>query len=138
MNERLKSIFQGCSKFFDTTKLQHLLEKYDESQLCLEEIFQARLMTMKFHTFVVRSRVDDLVSFIRNSLEKADFLSKRIPHEWTEPAENGWNQAVKFLYKQATQRDVAFDYLKDLSLGWDKETRIPLSVDALCNSAYTC
>ena len=69
---------------------------------------------------------------------KADYLSKRIPHEWTKPAENGWNQAVKFLYKQATQRDLAFDYLKDLSLGLDKETRIPLSVDALCNSAYTC
>ena len=137
-NERLKSIFQGYSKFFETAKLQYLLEKYDESQLCLEEIFQARLMTMKFHTFVVRSQVDDLVSLIRNSLMRADFLSKRIPHEWTEPAENGWNQAVKFLYKQATQRDVAFDYLKDLSLGWDKETRIPLSVDTICNSAYTC
>ena len=54
MNERLKSIFQGYSKFFDTKKLQYLLEKYDESQLCLEEIFQARLMTLKFHTFVVQ------------------------------------------------------------------------------------
>lgn len=138
MTERLKSIFQGYSKFFDTKKLQHLLEKYDESQLCLEEIFQARLMTIKFHTFVLRSQVDDLVSLLRNSLMKADFLSKRIPHEWTIPAQNGWNQAVKFLYKQATQRDLAFDYLKDLSLGWDKETRIPLSVDALCNSADTC
>jgi len=138
MNKRLKSIFHGYSEFFDTTKLLQLLEKYDESQLCMEEIFQARLMTIKFHTFVVRSQVDDLVSFMRSSLMKADYLSKRIPREWTKAAKNGWNQAVKFLYKQATQRDLAFDYLKDLSLGWDKETRIPLSVDALCNSAYTC
>jgi len=138
MSERLKRIFLGYSEFFDTTKLLQLLEKYDESQLCLEEIFQARLMTIKFHTFVVRSQVDDLVSFLRSSLMEADYLSKRIPREWTNPAENGWNQAVKFLYKQATQRDLAFDYLKDLSLDWDKETRIPLSVDALCNNAYTC
>ena len=97
MNERLMNIFQEYSKFFDTRKLQHLLEKYDESQLCLEEIFQARLMTLKFHTYVVRSQVDDLLSLMRKSLMKADYLSKRVPHEWTKPAENGWNQAVKFL-----------------------------------------
>ena len=135
MNEGLKRIFHGYRKFFDTTKLLQLLEKYSESQLCLEEIFEARLMTLKFHTFVIRSQVDDLVSFMRSSLAKADYLSKRIPREWTKPAENGWNQAVKFLYKQATQKDLAFEYLKDLSLGLDKETRIPLSVDALYNGA---
>ena len=43
----------------------------------------------------------------------------------------GWNQAVKFLYQQATKRDLAFDYLKDLSLGSDADTRIPLSADSL-------
>lgn len=139
MNERLKSIFTRHREFFrDTTKLLQLLEKYDESQLCLEEIFQAKLMTMKFRAFVLRSELDDLISFTRRSLMKADYLSRRIPREWTKPAKKGWNQAVKFLYKQATQRDLAFDYLKDLNLGWDKETRIPLSVDALYSCAYTC
>lgn len=132
MNEHLKSIFHRHSEFFgDTTKLLHLIEKYDESDLCLEEMIQAKMMTMKFHTFVLTSEVDDLVTLMRNSLKKAEYLSERIPSEWTKPAENGWNQAVKFLYKQATRRDLAFDYLKDLTLGWDKETRIPLSVDAL-------
>ena len=43
----------------------------------------------------------------------------------------GWNQAVKFLYQQATKRDLAFDYLKDLNLGSDADTRIPLSADSL-------
>jgi len=138
MNERLKRIFTRHREFFgDTKKLLQLLEKYDESQLCLEEIVHAKLITMKFHVFVLISRVDDLISLRRSSLTKAEYLSKRIPSEWTNPAENGWNQAVKFLYKQATQKDLAFDYLKDLSLGCDKETRIPLSVDALYNNAYS-
>ena len=135
-NEHLKSIFNRHRGFFgDTTKLLQLLEKYGESQLCLDEILQANMITLKFHTFVLRSRVDDLVSLMRTSLTKAEYLSKRIPSEWEKTAKNGWNQAVKFLYKQAYQRDLAFDYLKDLSLGWGKETRIPLSVDALYNSA---
>ena len=139
MNEHVKRIFLVYSDLFDATKLLQLLEKYDESQLCLEEIHQANLMTTKFNIFVARSVVDDLVSFMRTSrLLKAEYLSKRIPIEWTNPPKNGWNQAVKFLYKQATQRDLVFDYLKDLSLGWDKGTRIPLSVDALYNNAYTC
>ena len=136
MNERLKRIFTRHREFFgDTTKILQLLEKYDESQLCLEEIVHAKLIARKFPVFVLISRVDDLISLMRSSLTKAEYLSKRIPSEWTNPAKNGWNQAVEFLYKQATQRDLAFDYLKDLSLGWDKETRIPLSVDALYNSA---
>ena len=138
MSEGLKSIFHAYSEFFDSTKLLHLLEKYDESELCLREIFQARLIAIKFHTFVIRSQVDDVVSFTRSSLRKPEYISKRIPSEWTKSAKNEWNQAVKFLYKQATQRDFDFDYLKDLSLGWDKETRIPLSVDALFNNECIC
>lgn len=138
MNERLKSILHRYSEFFgDITELLQLLEKHDQSELCVEEIFQAKLITIKFRTYVLRYEVDDLVTFKRSSLKKAEFVSKRIPNEWTKPAKNGWNQAVKFLYKQATRRDLAFDYLKDLSLGWDKETRIPLNVDALYNNAYT-
>ena len=132
MSQRLKTILYRHSEFFgDVTTLVQLLAKYDESQLCLEEIIQARLLTLKFRTYVLRSRVDDLESLMRSFLENAEYISKRIPSEWTNPTLNGWNQAVKFLYKQATQRDLAFDYLNDLSLGRDKETRIPLSVDAL-------
>lgn len=133
-NEHLKSILHRHSEVFgDITKLVQLLEKYDESKLCREELFQAKLITLNFRTYVLRSHVDDLVTLMRSSLEETEYLSKRIPREWITPTVNGWNQAVKFLYKQATQRDLDFDYLKDLSLGWDKETRIPLSVDALYN-----
>ncbi len=131
-NRCLKQILHKYSWVFgEITKFENLLEKYEESHSCEEEIFQAALLTMKFHNYVQRSRVEDLASFQRISLPEAVFVSKRIPREWTEPAEDGWNQAVKFLYQQATQKDLAFDYLKDLSLGYDKQTRIPLSVDAL-------
>jgi len=138
-NERLKAILHTHSEFFgDISELVQLLEKHDESELCVEEIFQAKLVSLKFRTYVLKSEVDDLLTLMRNSYEEAEFVSKRIPIEWTTPTVNGWNQAVKFLYKQATRRDLAFDYLKDLSLGLDKETRIPLSADALYNSAYAC
>ncbi|KAL9988026.1 hypothetical protein ACROYT_G002423 [Oculina patagonica] len=132
-NRYLKQILHKYSGVYgERTKFVKLLEQFEESELCMDELFQARLITMKFHNYVHRSRVDDFASFRRVSLLEAEFLSKRMPREWTEPTEDGWNQAVKFLYQQATQKDLAFDYLKDLSLGYDKETRIPLSVDALC------
>ncbi|KAJ7370911.1 Transient receptor putative cation channel sub A member 1 [Desmophyllum pertusum] len=133
-NEHLKNILHRHSEVFgDITKITQLLEKYEGSELCLEEIFQAKLIKLKFHIYVSRSRTEDLISLLSHYLEKAEFLSKRVPSEWLISTEGAyaWNQAVKFLYQQATQRDLAFDYLQDLSLGRDKDTRIPLSEDAL-------
>ncbi|KAJ7370906.1 hypothetical protein OS493_028980 [Desmophyllum pertusum] len=131
-NEHLKIILHRYSEFFgDITKITQLLEKYEGSELCLEEIIQAEMIAIKFRIYVVRSRVDDLISFMRTSLEEAEFISKRVPSEWINSTEGAWNQAVKFIYQHATERDLAFDYLQDLSLGCDKDTRIPLSVDAL-------
>ena len=91
---------------------------------------------MKFHNYIVSSHTDDLVSLMRNTLYKAEFTSKRIPRAW-KIANAGnewtpsWNWALKFIYQQATKRDLTFDYLQVLSLGLDRDTRIPLSVDAL-------
>ena len=84
-----------------------------------------------FQTYVSKSRADNPESFSRTGLEEAKFVSNRIPKEWIVTQKGGWNQAVKFLYQQATKRDLAFDYLKDLSLGSDTDTRIPLSADSL-------
>ena len=62
------------------------------------------------------------------------FATERIPNEWLttfDPQDEvGWNQAVKFLYLQGTQRyDSSFDYLQALNLGLDRNTRIPLNVE---------
>ena len=120
-----KNLLKDRKKFFN------LLEKYERSELCEEEFFQATLLKLAFHNYVAKSRAVNPESLTRVSLENAEFFSSRIPKEWTGMKTVGWNQAVKFLYKQATKRDLAFDYLKDLSLGSDADTRIPLSADSL-------
>lgn len=129
-NKCLKSILHKHSRFIK------LLEMHEESQLCLDEIFYARLLILKFNVYVLRSRTGDLVCLRRNGLDKGEFASKRIPSEWTpahvyDERTSFWTEAVKFVYQQATQRDLAFDYLQVLSLGFDKDTRIPLSAEAL-------
>ena len=115
----------------DRKEFYSLLEKYERSELCEEEIFYATLLKLAFQTYVSKSRADNPESFSRAVLEEAEFVSNRIPKEWIVTQKGGWNQAVKFLYQQATKRDLAFDYLKDLSLGSDTDTRIPLSADSL-------
>ena len=120
-----KNLFKDRKEFFN------LLEKYERSELCREEFFQATLLKLAFRNYVFKSRADDLESLMRRRLENAEFISNRIPKEWTSTETGGWNKAVKFLYQRATKRDLAFDYLKDLSLGTDADTRIPLSADSL-------
>ena len=120
-----KNLFEERKEFIN------LLEKYESSELCEEEMFQAKLLKLAFHIYVQKSRLNNPESLTRNRLQKAEFLFNRIPEEWIDKVEGGWNQAVKFLYQRATQRDLAFEYLKDLSLGSDKDTRIPLSSDSL-------
>ena len=120
-----KNLFEERKEFIN------LLEKYENSKLCEEEIFQAKLLKLAFNVYVQKSRVNNPESLTRNRLEKAEFLFNRIPEEWIAMKEGGWNQAVKFLYQRATRRDLAFEYLKDLNLGSDKDTRIPLSSDSL-------
>ena len=93
-------------------------------------------MIRKFRNYILKSQEDDVLNLMRISLDKAEFISQRIPAEWkTTDEEKGriptWNDAVKFLYQQATHRDLTFDYLEVLSLGLDKDTRVPLSADAL-------
>ena len=129
-NKYLKSILHKHSG------LMKLLEMHEESQLCLDETFYARLLILKFNVYVSRSRTGDLVCLQRTGLDKGEFASKRIPSEWTpgyvyDERTSFWTEAVKFVYQQATQRDLAFDYLQVLSLGFDKDTRIPLSAEAL-------
>ena len=120
--------------FGDTRKLFQLLEKYEESDLCMEEIFQARVIILQFRNYVLRSRVTDFFSFKRCA-HKCEFATERIPSEWSaetfDPQDKAmWNEAAKFLYEQGTQRyDSTFDYLQALSLGLDRDTRIPLSVE---------
>ena len=137
-NKYLKDILHKHSGVYgDTRNVVKLIEKYEESALCLEEIFQTSLLRMKFANYVSRSRVSDYLSFQKNSLDKTEFTSKRIPLEWMpgNARFNGplpWNQATRFLYEQATQRYFTlYNYLQVLSLGQDKDTRIPLSVDTL-------
>lgn len=135
-NKHLKHILRKHSSVLDTAKAVDLLEKYEESNLCMDEIFQAEFMILKFRNYILKSRVDDLLNLRRNLLDEAEFISQRLPAEWKMTDEENrriptWNDAVKFLYQQATHRDLTFDYLKVLSLGLDKDTRIPLSADAL-------
>lgn len=120
-----KDLFEDRKAFFN------LLQKYERSELCEEEIFQATLLKSAFQTYVPKSRLDNPENLLRDRLEQAEFLTNRIPKEWRAEGEAGWNQAVKFLYQRATKKDLAFDYLKDLSLGYDPDTRIPLSAESL-------
>ena len=130
MYKRLEYILNKYSSFFgDTTILLKLLRKYEGSAICLDEIVHAQFLTFKFVIYVLKCRTDDFVSLYGNILERANFISTRIPKEWKTPARYGWTRAIKFIYRQATQRDLTFDYLQVLSLGCDKNTRIPLSID---------
>ena len=119
----------------ETSITRNLLERSEESVLCMDETFQAKFMILKFRHYILDSRTEDLLSSKQHTLYRAEITS-RIPVEWKMADTNKesiptWNLAVKFLYRLATQRDLAFDYLQVLSLGLDKDTRIPLSVDAL-------
>ena len=129
----LKNIAHRHSEFFgDVTKLVKLIEKHEESETCRNEIFQAKMISLKFRLYVLNSNFDDLITLKRSRLEKGEFLSKRVPSQWINAEyTNCWAPAVKFLYRQATQRYLGFDYLRNLTVGYDKDTRIPLSVDAL-------
>ena len=139
INRYLKEILHkhgGVVGEKETSIIRKLLERSEQRALCTDEIFQAEFMIMKFTHYIVNSRTEDLISFKQRSLYSAEFTSRRIPEEWKIlGARKGsiptWNLAVKFLYRLATQRDLTFDYLQVLSLGLDKDTRIPLSVDAL-------
>ena len=114
----------------DQRKLFQLLEKYAESDLCRDEMFQAKMIVLQFSNYVARSRLTDFFSLLKTKLS----ATKRIPSEWLgtfDPQDKVvWNQAIKFLYEQGTQRyDSTFDYLQVLILGLDRDTRIPLSVE---------
>ena len=95
------------------------------------------MVYFQFTTYVLRSQTNDVFSFPRTPLSKSTFTYKRTPSECLTSGEPQrkitWNQAIKFLYQQAaTHRyDPTFDYLQVLTVGCDKDTRIPLSVDAL-------
>ena len=66
----------------DTAKFVQLLEKFEDSELCKDEFFQANLIMMKFHNYILSSNTDDLLSLMRSTLDKAEFTSKRIPRAW--------------------------------------------------------
>lgn len=130
-----KILYKYKQVFGDTTEMLNVLEKYEESNLCMEEIFEAKMISSNFIAYVVRSRTNDFYSFGKSSLPEREFASERIPAEWisiVEPQDKDiWNQAIKFRYQQGTQRyDSSFKYLQVLSLGCDKDTRVPLSVEA--------
>ena len=137
-NRHLKEILHEHSGVLgeeETSITRKLLERSEESVLCMDEIFQAKFMILKFRHHILDSRTEDLLSSKQRTLYRAEITS-RIPVEWKMADTNKesiptWNLAVKFLYRLATQRDLAFDYLQVLSLGLDKDTRIPLNVDAL-------
>ena len=118
--------------FGDTRRLLALLEKYEESDLCMEEMFQAKMIILQFDNYVRRSRITDYFSLLAHKAESSTTV--RIPSEWLgifDPQDKVvWNQATKFLYEQGTQRyDSTFDYLQILTLGLDRDSRIPLSVE---------
>ena len=133
VHKSIKKILRKHKNLFgDTRKLFQLLEKFEESNLCMEEIFQADMITRQFKNYVLRSRMTDFFSLL--AYKDTSFATERIPNEWLKTFdpqdEVGWNQAVKFLYLQGTQRyDYSFDYLQALSLGLDRNTRIPLNVE---------
>ena len=139
INRHLKEILHEHSGVFgeeETTTIRKLLERSEEKALCMDEIFQAEFMINKFTHYIASSHTEDLISLMQSLLYKTKFTYRRIPVEWKMPGTRegsipAWNLAVKFLYRLATQRDLTFDYLQVLSLGLDKDTRIPLSVDAL-------
>ena len=139
INRHLKEILHEHSGVFgeeETTTIRKLLERSEEKALCMDEIFQAEFMINKFTHYIASSHTEDLISLMQSLLYKTKFTYRRIPVEWKMPGTRegsipAWNLAVKFLYRLATQRDLTFDYLQVLSLGLDKDTRIPLSADAL-------
>ena len=139
INRHLKEILHEHSGVFgeeETTTIRKLLERSEEKALCMDEIFQAEFMINKFTHYIANSHTEDLISLMQSLLYETKFTSRRIPVEWKMPGTRegsipAWNLAVKFLYRLATQRDLTFDYLQVLSLGLDKDTRIPLSADAL-------
>ena len=139
INRHLKEILHEHSGVFgeeETTTIRKLLERSEEKALCMDEIFQAEFMINKFTHYIANSHTGDLISLMQSLLYETKFTSRRIPVEWKMPGTRegsipAWNLAVKFLYRLATQRDLTFDYLQVLSLGLDKDTRIPLSADAL-------
>ena len=127
-----KILYKYKHVFGDAKKMLDVLEKYEESNLCMEEIFQAMMINRNFIVYVLRSRTNDFYGFRRSSLRER--ASERIPTEWIStfnPKDKDiWNQPVKFLYQQGTQRfDSSFNYLQVLSLGCHKDTRVPLSVE---------
>ena len=134
-NKYIKKILYKYKHIFgDATEMFNVLEKYEERNLCMDEIFQAEMIKLNFMAYVYRSRADDFYSFMRSSLADREFASERIPTEWissVEPEDKDiWNQAIRFLYQQGTRRyDSSFNYLQVLSLGCDKDTRVPLSVE---------
>ena len=136
-NKYLKEILYTHGEVIgDTKEYFELLEKYEETNLCEEEIFQAQMINLQFGCYASRSRTNDYFSLLRTPPSESTFTYKRTPTEWLTSVEpknkRPWNQAIKFLYQQGTQRyDPTFDYLQVLTLGCDKDTRIPLSVDAL-------
>ena len=131
-----KSLNQYRDVFGDPTKMFKLLGKYEESNRCIEEITEAKMIYLQFRDYVRRSRVTDMFSlYSYQNAHKCEFATERIPSEWSaetfDPHDKAvWNQAIKFLYEQGTQRDDStFDYLQVLSLGLDRDTRIPSSVE---------
>ena len=104
--------------------------------MCEEEIFQAKMINSQFAIYASRSRANDFFSLLRTPPSESTLTYKRTPTEWLtivkRQDKRPWNQAIKFLYQQGTQRyDPTLDYLQVLTLGCDKDTRITLSVDAL-------
>ena len=128
-----KILLQHRDVFGDTTKMFKLLEKYKESNLCMEEINEAIMINTNFRYYVTQSRAIDFFSLMRHAPE-CEFANERIPSEWLDLTVlqdiDVWNQGIKFLYQKGTQRyDSTFDYLQVLSLGLGRNTRIPLSVE---------
>ena len=133
LNYMKKILYQHRDVFGDTTKMLKLFEKYEESNLCMEEIVEAMMINFHFRCYVDQSRATDFLSLMRSANER-EFAKERIPSEWLESIVLQevvvWNQGIKFLYQQGTQRyDSTFDYLHVLSLGLDRNTRIPFSVE---------
>lgn len=65
--------------FGDTRKLFQLLEKFEESNLCKEEIFQADMIIRQFKNYVLRSRKTDFFSLL--AYKDTSFATERIPNE---------------------------------------------------------
>ena len=81
-NKYLKEILHKYSELFrDTKEMFELLEKYEESNLCRDEIFQARVINLQFSIYDLRCRTNDFFSMLPYPGEST-FTSKRTPSEW--------------------------------------------------------